>query len=133
MDLLGCNDGLDAVAGRFDYGIFGVDQCYSCQHYKSTTGEEFGQPTCGQAIEDITTIRTSSCPKYANAGCYHAASYHLDYTDDGTEYQEDYRGCSPFNTVSGDGMPNGNRYVCHHMELNGLDHENCKCMLLLEI
>ena len=115
------------VASRFDAGILAVDSCYKCEFYNvPETGEQFGEPLCGTRIENITTIKTSACPMYANSGCYHAASFHLDYLTEQMDYEEDYRGCSSFHSVDGTG--DDNRYFCHHMELNGLDHENCKSM-----
>ena len=132
---IGCNKGLEMVARRFDAGDLRVNSCYQCHHYKTVNGEEFGKQTCSAQIDEVTNIGRVTCPLYANQGCYHAASFHLDYVDDNTEYEDDYRGCSPF--VSSNGHPpinnNGNntRYQCHHMELEGIDHENCKCKYIV--
>jgi len=127
----GCNKGLETVAKKFELGLNGahVDSCYQCS-YRKLGDEEFGNEDCGKQIDEVTRIPRTWCPMYANAGCYHAVSFHTDYVDGETQTEEDYRGCTPFTSSDGKppiGNPNGNpRPTCAHMDLNNLDHENCK-------
>ena len=64
----------------------------------------------------MNNIEITTCPKYAQNSCYFASSSHQDYSSN-NDFEEDFRGCSPFE-------PNINK--CSGMELNDLDHYNCK-------
>ena len=108
LNFLGCNKGLETVAKKFELGLneAHVDSCYQCS-YKKLGDEEFGNEDCGKQIgyfswennknffiktlDEITRIPRTWCPMYANAGCYHAVSFHTDYVDGETQTEEDYR------------------------------------------
>jgi hypothetical protein len=79
----GCNTGLDKVGAKFSVGK--VSQCYQCQYYQELDGNVNGLPVCGEAITGANSnkIPKSSCPLYADAACYWAASYHQDLTGAG--------------------------------------------------
>jgi hypothetical protein len=56
-----------------------------------------------------------SCPAYATASCFEAASFHQSYTNP-QQIQDSYRGCSPFTTPQ-----NNENSRCTSMILQGLD------------
>ena len=58
-------------------------------------GSVEGQAACGDNVSPGGEIESITCPTYAAKSCYHAASFHVDYANDG-EFTDDFRGCSPF-------------------------------------
>jgi hypothetical protein len=99
--ILRCNNGLK-VAERFDAGDDErVNSCYTCSFVQSPNGDINGQETCGTQIQNTTLIRTQACPLYANAGCHHSASFHIDYTNDDQVQEDDYRKCSEIIFIKG--------------------------------
>lgn len=116
----GCNNGLDAVSEKFSVSG-GPASCYHCSYYEEPNGEIAGDINCGdkQEIGSGPTRPRLRCPKYANAACFTAASYHDDYNENVSKiFEDDYRGCSPF--VIEDGKQ------CTSQQINNLKHLNCK-------
>lgn len=113
----GCNGGLDDVAKMFSVGY--VQSCQSCSFAQDQySGEQTGDIKCK---EPQGSGFSQTCPSYATASCFEAASFHQDYTGGNKQVEEDYRGCSPFSTNS-----NNTDSRCTDMVMNGLDHTNCR-------
>ena len=62
------------------------------------------------------------CPPYADAACFNALSFHR-YND--TEYEDDYRGCTPFN-FGDDVTTDFKEENCYSTIIDGLEHLNCE-------
>lgn len=113
----GCNDGLTDVAMKFSVG--NVSECYRCEYYEDYNGNVAGFPFCGDEIDvSNTQVELYSCPLFADAACYWAGSYHDDYANANVEFEDDFRGCSPFTMNRND--------ECVSNSIQGLDHLNCK-------
>ncbi|CBY30505.1 unnamed protein product [Oikopleura dioica] len=110
----GCNNGIEEIEDKFSTGI--VRQCRQCNYIQSDDGTVNGRPECGFSP---SSVPSANCPKYADAACYSAASFHKSYAGNGEEIEEDFRGCSPFPL-------NDNRDECVTASVSGLDHTNCK-------
>ena len=92
----GCNQGLDEVGNMFAMG--NVAQCHHCSFSQDMfTGEELGDKGCRNPNQSGFEF---TCPSYATASCFEAASFHEDYGASRNEFEEDYRGCSPFLTTN---------------------------------
>ena len=96
-----------------------VNECFECTYgvfYDGTTlpnSNLFCQnPTAQEGVVPIGT-----CPKYATKACYTAASWHFAY--DGTEYEEDFKGCSTFAMEEDEDE-------CASYIQNGLTYNNCR-------
>ena len=83
----GCNNGFEEVEDLFDQG--NDIECYSCKYARRPDGsildgsnERCSLPSVSDSFEPI------SCPKYANAACYTATTFHFDDEED---LQEDYK------------------------------------------
>ena len=114
----GCNKGLDAVSEKFSV-TNGPPSCYHCSYYENPDGTVSGDLKCGEEQKVTDGRSTLRCPKYANAACFTAASYHDDYNSGVSKiFEDDYRGCSPFI------IENGKQ--CASQTLNNLKHLNCK-------
>ena len=81
-----CNTGLDAVSKKFA-GRVEIETCMACEYYESTDGTVTGNQKCsGFQLDGGSFAGAMVCPKYAQASCYTATSYHVDYTSNGTPY-----------------------------------------------
>ena len=74
-DGAGCNSGLDEVADKFDEG--NDIECISCQYARDADGNILNGSNEKCSGDDVSgDIDSISCPKYANAACYTASSWH---------------------------------------------------------
>jgi hypothetical protein len=88
-----CNSGLDAISAKFEDPDQKVDSCYVCNITEALDGTVNGQVACRDVITGSGGIESMSCPAYASVSCFHAASFHQDYSAEITnEFEEDYRG-----------------------------------------
>ena len=110
----GCNDGLLEVSKKFSVGK--VQNCHRCEYYEDVDGQVKGTPGCRDEINSENPIPIHTCPMYADAACFYAGSYHQDYIDAKTDFEDDFRGCSPFTVEE----------KCSTANIIGLDHLNCK-------
>ena len=69
-------------------------------------------PTAQEGVVPVGT-----CPKYASKACYTAATWH--FAQHGTEYEEDFKGCSAFAMEE-------NEDECASYIQNGLTYNNCR-------
>merc|ERR1712227_1091185 len=69
-----------------------------------------------QNMEPLDKVPTQQCPKYANAACFTAATWH--FAPNGDEYEEDFRGCSAFSL---EGLEACGAYIN-----NGITHDSCR-------
>lgn len=112
----GCNTGLDEVSNEFTTGD--VSSCYQCEYLQNPDGTVQGDPTCGEEVGNTGTIKSTTCPKYADHACYQAASFHQDLSGNGNEMEDDYRGCSPFEVARNSSCDTGLFF--------GVEYTNCK-------
>ena len=117
----GCNDGLDAVSDKFSKPN-GPPSCYHCSYFENSDGTVEGDKNCGDEQKITDGRPTLRCPKYANAACFTAASYHNDYIIENNQFEDDYRGCSPFDLE--ESGKEGKQ--CTSQDINGFKHFNCK-------
>jgi len=64
---------------------------------QAVTGQVAGFELCSLAPAE-SGLEPTSCPMYANTACYYSSSTHLNYVNPSESFEDDYRGCSPFNT-----------------------------------
>jgi len=115
----GCNSGLDAVGDLFDQG--NELECFNCQYARDVEGEIENGSNENCKNEDVTgNVDTIVCPKYANAACYMAATWHKEDKDD---IQEDHKGCSTFKD-----LPSGSDKYCQEFTMGStpLPYSSCK-------
>ena len=85
IDGAGCNVGLEDVSKKFTTGT--VEECYACEFFEKQDGNVEGIPNCMEEINPFSTkIPIHKCPMYADTSCYHAASFHSDYTGNGNDF-----------------------------------------------
>ena len=72
----GCNSGLEEVSDKYDNK--NDIECYSCKFARAGDGSISGESNNEKcSLEDVTgEIDTIMCPRYANAACYTAATWH---------------------------------------------------------
>ena len=94
-DESGCNDVLEEVLDKHDNGNNNLS-CYNCQYGYDYAGNLLpgGDPNCGE--ESVSgSLWPEACPRYANAGCFTAATWDHSRLD-GSIAEEDHKGCSAF-------------------------------------
>ena len=59
-----------------------VKTCYACQYFQAQDGSVMGNPSCAREAEFAGSMK---CPRYAQAACMEAASFHTSYTESDTQ------------------------------------------------
>ena len=88
-----CNVGLDDVLDKHDNGNNNLS-CYNCQYGYDYAGNLLTGSDIRCQEESVSgSLVPEKCPRYANAGCFTAASW--DHSRDQI-VEEDHKGCSAF-------------------------------------
>ena len=70
-----CNDEFDVVADLFDQG--NDIECYGCKYARDIDGSILDGSNAKCGLGDVEgEIALATCPKYANAACYTASTWH---------------------------------------------------------